>query len=542
MGKVFLNLNNNKGFKWVNNGRIYVKGYLYDKSGNLYKDKDLLGYFDISTEEELLDKLKISNGFFSVVIETNDKVFFAVDHVRSIPLFFKLEGGNLFLYDSIDVNTGRKKITKEQPEYYEFLLTASTIDANTLLPSYKQLISGEYAVFSKDDGDLKVRKYFRHIRGNFLDLPLDDHVNNLYDILLKLTERVVKASGNGTVVVPLSGGYDSRLILSGLKLYGYDNVICYNYGREGSYETDYAKEIAGKLGYELHVIRYDDNKWKSLVDDDSFLGYLKFGFNFVSVPHIQDFLALKEIYEKKLIPQDSYILPGYLGDFLGGGFIPKEIKLNKQEKLLEQDISEYILDELFYMIEDIKINDSIKGQIAGRIKSLLDLEDKKIDTIDEYLIKLEEFVTLTRLSKYTVNALRVNEYFDYKWMVPLADMEYLLYWYRVPYSLRLNKDLFYKFMFDKVFEPLGIALKKPQPPSYSKSVLLIRRFLPEWLHLALTRIYHRFTRFSSFYDVNRFKALVDEIMKQVPESGYEFHHIAAIVGYYLLHKFDLMSD
>ena len=50
--------------------------------------------------------------------------------------------------------------------------------------------------------------------------------------LLKLMKRIGESCKDRQILIPLSGGYDSRLIASGLKKIGVNNVVCFSYGQK----------------------------------------------------------------------------------------------------------------------------------------------------------------------------------------------------------------------------------------------------------------------------------------------------------------------
>ena len=67
MKNLQVNLNYNYGYKWYSNNNIKVKGYIYDEKNVLYKNENLLNYFEnISTEEEFKMQYLMHNGIFSV--------------------------------------------------------------------------------------------------------------------------------------------------------------------------------------------------------------------------------------------------------------------------------------------------------------------------------------------------------------------------------------------------------------------------------------------------------------------------------------------
>ena len=60
----------------------------------------------------------------------------------------------------------------------------------------------------------------------------------------------------------LSGGLDSRLIISSIHKLGKKEVTCFSYGLTNSKEVTVSKNIAKDLGYKWHFVNYGNKKWK----------------------------------------------------------------------------------------------------------------------------------------------------------------------------------------------------------------------------------------------------------------------------------------
>ena len=61
---------------------------------------------------------------------------------------------------------------------------------------------------------------------------------------------------NPPQLIRLSGGNDSRLIACLCKKFGLDNVTCFTYGREDSFEVAISKKVASALGYMWYFVEY----------------------------------------------------------------------------------------------------------------------------------------------------------------------------------------------------------------------------------------------------------------------------------------------
>ena len=63
--------------------------------------------------------------------------------------------------------------------------------------------------------------------------------------------------GSPRLVLPLSGGLDSRLLAAWLTLHGaLDRTVAFTYGRPGSREVEVSRSVAEAVGLEWHAVEY----------------------------------------------------------------------------------------------------------------------------------------------------------------------------------------------------------------------------------------------------------------------------------------------
>ena len=110
-----------------------------------------------------------------------------------------------------------------------------------------------------------------------------------------------------------------------LKRLGVDDVICFSYGQKGSYEAEISKKVAEVLGYRWYFVEYTNDKWYQCCHSFEMAAYNQYAGNFVSLPHIQDFLALQELQKEGKIPKKSVFIPGHCGNLIAGDCLPRKI-------------------------------------------------------------------------------------------------------------------------------------------------------------------------------------------------------------------------
>ncbi|MFC1541688.1 7-cyano-7-deazaguanine synthase, partial [Candidatus Latescibacterota bacterium] len=351
----------NHGFRWFEKNGIYVKGYVFDKNNILYRNSGLADYFSgCATEEEFRKKIEHANGMFSVIINQDDIAFIAVDRTRTFPLFYSETGNGVCISDNTYYfrNTLNLK-QNDSLSAKEFLHTGYVTGENTLLKNVCQLQAGQYMIAGES---LKKGYYYKYAVNTDFIRTYEELENGLLDTLDEVFDRLIKSVDNRTIVVPLSGGYDSRLIAIMLKRLGYENVVCFTYGRQDSFEIKISEEVAGKLGYRFTYVEYGDELIEGFVDDERYIEYSKFAANHTSVFLLQDYFAVRYMHDKCLIPKDSVIVPGHTGDFISGGHIPKGIK----DKKKAYDVVHEILKR-HYSLRKIGNTGEFRAKIFGQL-------------------------------------------------------------------------------------------------------------------------------------------------------------------------------
>ena len=460
---IFIEVKNNAGFKWYVNKNILAKGFLFDEEGNFYRNDEISSFFkDVGSFEDFKHKLQVANGSFAVIIKNGGQIYAAVDTLRSIPLFYIKHNGTFFISDDA-WHIIRKVNLRELDDIgvSEFLLSGYTIGNYTLFEDLQQIQAGQYLYYNDETKELKLDFYYKHLHADYLVLDNSRYFERLDSIYKNVFSRLIESVEGRTIVIPLSGGYDSRSIAAMLKSLSYENVICYTYGRPESFEVQTSERVAKKLGYKWYFVNYAEKmEWFKLVRDEN---YLFFASNAASLPHIQEYIAVSSLKNKLLVPEDAIFVPGFCGDLLGGSYVPHEIISGRVQLLFKEGIEDYIFHRYFNL--DNKISFEHIPIIKKRIsEELFKLGSDGIKNISDFDSAAEAFFTNHKVAKFVVNALRPYEYFGYEWRMPLWDKELIEFWYYVPIDKRIGKNKLYdEYLFNRLFEPFNIGfMKKPK--------------------------------------------------------------------------------
>lgn len=422
--------------------------------GQTYLDGTPIGVYDLAGQlraappspQSLAASLTRLNGFYAWVTQADQELRAGVDHVRSRPLFYGQAGGRFFLAD--EAEWVRQQVGDQEMDPIareEFQLAGYVTGADTLFPHVKQLQAGECLVASAGEGGIirvETQRYYRFLHKEPQNYDEANLRVALDHVAVKSIQRLINYAGGRQIVVPLSGGYDSRLIVTLLKRLGYGNVLTFSYGITGNKEAEFSQEVATALGFKWTFVEYSNSLWARSWSTPEAKGYRDMAANHASLPHVQDWLAVKILCERGEIKSNAVVVPGHTGDFISGGHIPESAF--KKSKLSYS----HLLDAL----TEGHYSNSPKGHIVSCNGAILEnrISDRIGSSYDGTNVEFANLYELwdwqERQSKYIVNSVRVYDYYHRDWWMPLWDLEFVRFWESVPLILRKKRHWFKRWI------------------------------------------------------------------------------------------------
>lgn len=343
--------------------------------------------------------LEKADGNFAVVINSNNYFLAAVDRIRSFPLFYKIENQKILVTDNI--SSFEKEFIFNKAAEGVFKKIFCTEGSDTLLQNWKQIQPGEFIFINKLTGDFSVTRYFI-----FRSKLPTRNINRieLKELFLNVFRSIINKIGSKPIIVPLSGGYDSRCIIAILKELNAKNIFVYTYGMNDSFEKKIAQKVVQQLDLNWHFIEYTDELLDSFFTEK----WKEFSYNnhhFTSLPIEQDFFALLYLQENKLLPEGGVVLSGYLGDYFAGHY--------------------------------------------SKFENVPDNENDQI-----------EYLYANRAGKFITNSVRLYEYFGLEWELPFSANSINDYILQVSTQERQLQSGYNNFLSEAFFKPLNIDFKK----------------------------------------------------------------------------------
>ena len=446
---------------WHDNGQTFVRGYCYDKSNTLLQGDSLLAFFDeVSSETTFQSKLAEANGLFSVVIDKPALHAAAVDATRTYPMYFTLSGQ---LSDNPHTFPAKGIADRRIVDFYN--ATGATPEGFTLIKNIFQAKPSHYAIWNPQTGWKQYPYQTYCCRLQEEEAATEHQVLDVFD---NVAERLVRSCGGRQVVIPLSGGYDSRLIAVMLKSHGYDNLLAYTVGKKGSAECRMAEQVANRLGIKHCTIDISSAASLELcyADRAEFERYYQFMGNYGNFTWMFEFAAIKKLRAMGSLSADAVFVPGHSGDSIAGSHITKA-------GVTARDTAASLTRKIMYISNEYGYRRSVSEYIFGYFQTLL------VEGVTPYSA-YQSFILQNRQAHNIINSARVYEFFGYDVRMPLWDTQLVEIFRRRPLD-QLQDCSLYNATLMKIFEENDVAFAKEKKTFKPKLQILkgfVKRFLP----------------------------------------------------------------
>jgi asparagine synthase (glutamine-hydrolysing) len=472
-------LSDEKAYRWYKADHVYSRGYLITNNMDVYSDESLAQLFSkFSNASEVEMLLKSSSGSFSAIVSLEDQTLLISDIIRSLPLFYYISSKSLIISDhpdeiirNLNINPPFNKVQE-----YVFKHSGYTLEQETLYQGLYQTQAGKIVSINKDSTQ-KRNSYLNYLSFDHATRK-DSRGNQFKQTIHKVFDKLIKFTNGRQLVVPLSGGYDSRLIASMLRLKNYNNVVCFTYGKKDNKEIGLSSLVAKRLNYKWHFIEYSAELIKDYLKEKDFCNYYNYAAHGSSMFYLQEYFAVQQLKKKKLIEDDAIFLPGHSGDFLGGSQITK---FNIRKNISAKGIIKSILDHKINF--NLPLSKNQKKALRRHISHTIHNAKKAYPKAYGYSI-LENWDIKEKLSKYNANSSLTFTYFGYKVYFPFWDNELIDLFSEIPYEDKLVNKYYNYCLEELIFKKTNTFFHQKLQPSkidLRKQLIKnkIKRFFPD---------------------------------------------------------------
>ncbi len=457
------------------------------------------------------------DGHFALVAAVGGMVLAAVDRVGSVPLFYGRDDNGWAMDSQARRLASRLGLEEADPQAaLELAMGGQTIGARTLLRGLEVLTAGETALFESAHSEPKRARSYVYLPRPVVS-ALDDGTwreesRRLADVTMGLFEKMAAGLDGRPVLVPLSAGLDSRLVVCALKELGYGEVKCFSYGRRDNHEAMAARKIADRLGLPWTFVENTPRQQRATFASAECRAFEAATDSLMAVPFHQDFHALWTLKKNGYAPGNAVIVNGQSGDFIAGNHIPPvlfEAASGADETTRWTRIADALIAKHFDLWQCLKTPDNLTRLRAALRADMEDMGAVLGDPENDFA-PYEMWECHNRQSKYVMNGQRTYEWFDYEWRLPLWDRAYLDYWAAAPLCAKRQQALYRQMLETQNWGGVwGGEWNFPQTvvPAWMRTL----RYAAKLAHAPLGRArWHRFEkqRFDWWMDVTCNYALV----------------------------------
>ena len=469
-----MNVNLSK-LRWYNKDNIWTTGFILSE-GLYLREENLVKYFSgIETPEAFERILSSANGQFSVVIETAGKIFAATDRIRNFPLFYTHFDGHFIISD--DCYTLAEIIperTFDQNSVNSFMAAGYVINNRTLLKEIYQVEAGSYVILGTES---ESKFYFDCTLNEIIKTNITEGAKKFQELLNNVFKEHLVALKNRFIVIPLSGGYDSRVVAAMVKAYHPGNVLCYTYGSKNNPEVQIAGEVARRLDLKWINIVYDTELVKDFLHDGFFSEYYPYVSDFSGMFFFQEYFAVKYLKERNLVPANTVFMSGFSGDMLAGSYLIRAMEKNRNK----HEIAKLIFREYFRLID-------LRAQVKADTIKLI--EERIPEGKSPVWRIVEGWDMRERHAKFIVNSAKVFSFFRYEYVFPFWDNRLVDYCMSLPFSLRLNRKLYECTLKKYIFSGKDLNFHNEiNPGPYKKNIQRIKEKIKPFLPARLRSIF-----------------------------------------------------
>lgn len=380
-------------------------------------------------------------GSFAIAEVKGTEVILCVDSIRSIALYYHVGMGEVIVSDDAMAIAEHIGTERDVTNIDEFKVSSYVTGKESLFDGVLQVLPGEYIIIDLISGDVD-RHYWFSLEYGSDAKRIEGNMENEWDGILQdvFSDLIGRLNGR-PLLVPLSGGCDSRTIVVTLKRLGYKNVTCLAYGKKDSFEAKISKKVAESLEYKWAYVEYDEDTWNEFFMSDDYLKFLRFSSRGSEIGCMQALPAVLELLRKHVVARDTVVIPGHALDFLAGSHLPK---MDEEASWSRDHFVKYIKKRHY------SLNRSV--DYKGKYRWIEDVPLKL--TRPEMIRQYQKWEWINRQAKFIANDVRAYEYAGLDWELPFWDVRCCRFWEAVPYEWLYCRKLQFTYT-AKYIDPLA---------------------------------------------------------------------------------------
>ncbi|WP_165218762.1 asparagine synthase-related protein [Schaalia sp. ZJ1691] len=399
-------------------------------------------------------------GNWAAIITRDHEVHAITDGPRSFPILHTRINGELVLSSSptdvLSLMDSPRRNTAAAEEFRHLGFVAGT---DTLIEGVSTVPSGSCALF-REDGTMTVTAHSTALCDSPIDVNPEEFHSHFFDVLREATARMVEQANGHQILIPLSGGADSRLILTLLREVGARNVLAFTYGVAGSSEAEISRLVATGLDYPWKYVQLDPHDVHARWYQPETLSFLQDSWSGNALPHIQDWYALKELADDPDIDPHAVISPGHtvVGNEHDFWAFPPEIPVSVGDMAR-------ILAHHHFVLQAAPDFPAHNAYSHAKLETFL-REYWPDANPHQRASVITQYNLFERQAKYINNSVRAYEHYGFQWAMPMLEAEAWNTWFScVPEVWGVDRAPYIRMVNERFAEVSGVSLPNFEAPA-----------------------------------------------------------------------------
>ena len=461
-------------YNWTEQGKLRCSGFAW-QDGRCVSEGD----FCEAMEQHCQDFDSFSqwatqlNGPFSIIVEQENEIWMATSHTWAYPLFYAHGSEGCEVGDVPELFAALKESGIRIADELYFLSFGVAPGNHTLCDRIKTVMPGE-TIRLRDKEIQSVNALDSIFQTRFPESEPEVTAQRIRETFQRYSDKI----GKRKVLLPLTSGYDSRLLACLLKESGHTDVLCATWGNPGNSEQEAARRVAGQLGYPYRFIPYTSETVAGFTKDPEFEKFAMYIGHLTSMPYLQEYFAIRQLLNEGLIDKNTIVLPGHPGDFLRGSHLTQGLS-SEENKL----VAERILDRFG---ADYPLSSREKQMVYNKILEYHFTEKPSADN----RVNFDRWDYIERQCKLVSNSSMAWSFFGVETLHPLFDRELVSFFPGLPVEQRLGSVHYLDTLVNQFFQKHGVdfMLRKENIPSNGRKnlkrrlVSLLPDFLKKWVY------------------------------------------------------------
>lgn len=404
---------------------------------------------------------------FALILETPEGIIAACDRIRSTPVFHAIvDGAAVVSNDARALAAGLATLEPDADSLLEMEMAGFTTGDTTVHKSISQIGPGMFARIDAA-GAIAIHRYHRYRpTGATAEGELGAVLDRVF------AELVARLDGN-RVLVPISGGLDSRLVLAKLKEHGCRALESFSYGMKGNIDALAGREVAERLGVPWRFVESSPAAHRDFFRGGKAREFWRFADGLSCVPSPQDIVPLAEMVAAGTIGPDTVIVNGQTGDFLSGGHIPKSLQGPRSARAT---LTDAILDKHYALWRSLATPEN-RARMTARIETAIGLAVSPAYDRADAIARYELWEYEGRQARWVVNAQRTYEYLGLGWELPLWHPALIDFFRDLPVDMKIGQRRYRDYLRDWDYAGLfaGFARARSSWPRSRKGLALVEK-------------------------------------------------------------------